>query len=412
MKRLETFAIVIVDRNRKITDVNDFMYQPFSDHRYNHFLNESVEVDHEEDELCLVNISGERYLVKRKDTNGQELFYILAVMSRVAKLTSNTNHKKHSSDELNHIIGTSRAMNRIKDLATKVATSDSTVLLTGESGTGKELFARGIHNNSARNKHPFVAVNCVAIPDELFESEMFGYEAGAFSGARRDGKPGKVELAQNGTLFLDEISELSYASQGKLLRVLQEREVDRLGGVRSKTVNIRVVAATNKNLKQLVTEGKFREDLYYRLYVFDLNVPPLRERERDVLILIEHYIHEFNQSLGKQVTEVSEDLKAWALSYTWPGNVRELKSSIERGMNIVEGSHLAQEDLGRYDNVHLDHTAQKEPFHGTLEQAMNHYEKAIIEKAILEVEGDRTKAAALLDIHLSSLYRKLSKHQI
>ncbi|GAK06753.1 sigma-54-dependent Fis family transcriptional regulator [Geomicrobium sp. JCM 19038] len=412
MKRLETFAIVIVDGDRKITDVNDFMYQPFSDHRYKQFLNESVDVAHEEDELCLVNIFGERYLVKRKDTNGRESFYILAVMSRVAQLTSNTNHKKHSSDELNHIIGTSRAMNRIKDLATKVATSDSTVLLTGESGTGKELFARGIHNNSARNKHPFVAVNCVAIPDELFESEMFGYEAGAFSGARRDGKPGKVELAQNGTLFLDEISELSYASQGKLLRVLQEREVDRLGGVRSKTVNIRIVAATNKNLKQLVTEGKFREDLYYRLYVFDLHVPPLRERERDVLILIEHYIHEFNQSLGKQVIEVADDLKKWAMSYTWPGNVRELKSSIERGMNVVEGSRLAQEDLARYDEVHSEHTVQNERFYGTLEEAMNQYEKATIEKVILDVEGDRTKAAALLGIHLSSLYRKLSKYQI
>ncbi|EZH67516.1 hypothetical protein DH09_06185 [Bacillaceae bacterium JMAK1] len=411
MKRLETFTIVIVDGNGEITDVNDFMYQPFSDQRYKHFLSEIVDVLHEEDGLCLVVITGDRYLVKRNDSTVQQSFYILTAMNRITQLTSTTLDTKHSSDELNHIIGTSPSINRIKDLATKVATSDSTVLLTGESGTGKELFARGIHNNSARNKKPFVAVNCVAIPDELFESEMFGYEAGAFSGARRDGKPGKVELAQHGTLFLDEISELSYASQGKLLRVLQEREVDRLGGVKSKNVDIRIIAATNKNLKQLVNESKFREDLFYRLYVFDLHVPPLRERERDVLTLMEHYVKQFNQSLGKYVTEISDELKTWAMSYAWPGNVRELKSSIERGMNIVEGSRLTREDFVRFDNRDSEPTVQKDRFHGTLDQAMNQFEKTLIDDVLVEVNGDRTEAAALLGIHLSSLYRKLSKHQ-
>ena len=209
----------------------------------------------------------------------------------------------------------------------------------------KELFAQAIHGLSTRKNHPFVAVNCAAIPDELFESEVFGYEAGAFSGAKKEGKPGKIELAEHGTLFLDEISELPYQAQGKLLRVLQEREVERLGGTSNKNVDIRIIAATNRDLKTLVQEGKFRQDLFYRLYVFDLKIPPLRQRKEDILSLAYSFIDYFNEQLGQQVKYIDSSLQEWLLSYEWPGNVRELKAYIERGMNMVKGDTLMLDTL-------------------------------------------------------------------
>ena len=236
-------------------------------------------------------------------------------------------------------------MNNAKELATRIATSNSTVLLTGESGTGKELFAQAIHGMSTRKNNPFIAVNCAAIPGELFESELFGYEPGAFSGAKKEGKPGKIELAMNGTLFLDEISELPYEAQGKLLRVLQEKEVERVGGTVSKHIDIRIIAATNRDLGKLVEEGKFRQDLYYRLYVFDLTIPSLRERREDILPLAYYFIDYFNEKFDLEVKYIDPKLQEWILNYDWPGNVRELKAFIERGMNIVDGDTLSMDDI-------------------------------------------------------------------
>ncbi|MDF2789834.1 MAG: hypothetical protein K0S80_2932 [Neobacillus sp.] len=310
------------------------------------------------------------------------------------------------------IIGDSLAMKKIKELAARIATSNSTVLLTGESGTGKELFAQAIHGLSTRKNHPFVAVNCAAIPEELFESEVFGYEAGAFSGAKKEGKPGKIELAQHGTFFLDEISELPYLLQGKMLRVLQEREVERLGGTGSKNVDIRIITATNRDLRSLVQEGKFRQDLFYRLYVFDLTIPALRQRKEDILPLAYYFIAHFNGVLGTKVNNIDVDLQEWLLNYEWPGNIRELKAYIERGMNIVEGDTLTLDCL-HFSSYQSTNTINKEltPLF-SLEEEVRNAEINAIKRALNEVNGDRTLAAQLLKIHIASLYRKIAKYNL
>ena len=283
-----------------------------------------------------------RVIVRDGDIEHYEMVSFMHSID-IAKMNKKKPHQnKYSFEE---IIGNSPAMKEAKELATRIATSNSTVLLTGESGTGKELFAQAIHGMSTRKNNPFIAVNCAAIPGELFESELFGYEPGAFSGAKKEGKPGKIELAMNGTLFLDEISELPYEAQGKLLRVLQEREVERVGGTVSKNIDIRIIAATNRDLEKLVEEGKFRQDLYYRLYVFDLTIPSLRERKEDILPLAHYFIDYFNEGFDLEVKYIDYKLQDWILNYEWPGNVRELKAFIERGMNIVDGDTLSMDDI-------------------------------------------------------------------
>lgn len=367
---------------------------------------------------CLIKIEKKNstwtywVLIRKDEIDSNVLISFLNTME-------SKSHKRKSIQTCHYqykdIIGNSPAITRVKELASKIANSNSTVLLTGESGTGKELFAQVIHEISARKNHPFIAVNCVAIPDELFESELFGYEAGAFSGARKDGKPGKIELAQNGTLFLDEISELSYQSQGKLLRVLQEREIERLGGTSKKKVDIRIIAATNKDLKELVQKGKFRQDLYYRLYVFDLQIPPLRQRREDILLLTYVFIKEYNQKFHKNVSYIDPQLEDWLVNYDWPGNVRELKATIERGMNIVEGDTLTMDMLYFNPNhfVHKDceseETSQICP---SLDMAVRNTEIQIIKRALKEANGDKMIAAQKLKIHVASLYRKIAKYNL
>ncbi|WP_458352489.1 sigma-54 interaction domain-containing protein [Peribacillus frigoritolerans] len=312
------------------------------------------------------------------------------------------------------IVGKSKEIERVKELAARIATSSSTVLLTGETGTGKELFAQAIHGLSTRKAQPFVPVNCAAIPDELFESEIFGYEAGAFSGAKKEGKPGKIELAQHGTLFLDEISELPYQAQGKLLRVLQEREVERLGGTGTKNVDIRIIAASNRDLRTLIKEGKFRQDLYYRLYVFELKIPPLRERQEDILPLAYHFVEYFNTKLGSNVKEIDPKLQDWLIQYDWPGNIREIKAIIERGMNIVDGGILTLESLYFTPNLLLEvpSAGMNNSFSGTLDEVIGNAEKSAIQRALKDSNGDRSLAAQKLKIHVASLYRKIAKYKL
>jgi len=312
------------------------------------------------------------------------------------------------------IVGKSKEIERVKELAARIATSSSTVLLTGETGTGKELFAQAIHGLSTRKAQPFVPVNCAAIPDELFESEIFGYEAGAFSGAKKEGKPGKIELAQHGTLFLDEISELPYQAQGKLLRVLQEREVERLGGTGTKNVDIRIIAASNRDLRTLIKEGKFRQDLYYRLYVFELKIPPLRERQEDILPLAYHFVEYFNTKLGSNVKEIDPKLQDWLIQYDWPGNIREIKAIIERGMNIVDGGILTLESLYFTPNLLLEvpSVGMNNSFSGTLDEVVGNAEKSAIQRALKDSKGDRSLAAQKLKIHVASLYRKIAKYKL
>ncbi len=363
---------------------------------------------------CLIRVSEinhykhYRVIVRQEDIDHYEMISFMNSMES-PKVKRSSYQNRYSFDE---IFGESPAIMQIKELAARIATSNSTVLLTGESGTGKELFAQAIHGLSTRKNHPFVAVNCAAIPDELFESEVFGYEAGAFSGAKKEGKPGKIELAQHGTLFLDEISELPYQAQGKFLRVLQEREVERLGGTSNKTVDIRIIAATNRDLKTLVQEGKFRQDLFYRLYVFDLKIPPLRQRKEDILSLAYYFIDYFNEQLGQQVKYIDSKLQEWLLSYEWPGNVRELKAYIERGMNIVRGDTLLLDAL-YFSPGDPIHNKQEElaPLKSLEDEVANAEIKAI-RRALEEANGDRTVAAQILKIHIASLYRKITKYKL
>src|SRR6266700_3410914 len=251
------------------------------------------------------------------------------------------------------MVGPSDAWQAVLKAAAQVASTDTTVLLVGESGTGKEVVARFIHLASNRANGPFVALNCAALPETLLESELFGYERGAFTGAQQ-AKPGQIELAAGGVLFLDEVSEMSPSAQAKFLRVLQEREFQRLGGTRLLKANVRVIAATNRDLRKAVDRGTFREDLFYRLQVFDIRIPPLRERRGDILLLAETFLKEIGQSFGRPPAGLTREAREMLLRHDWPGNVRELRNALERAAILCEGALIAADHLSL-------HTARAEP---------------------------------------------------
>jgi len=304
------------------------------------------------------------------------------------------------------IVGRSPAMRQLFDLLPQIAESSSTVLIEGASGTGKELFARAIHNLSPRRNKRFVAVNCAALPDTLLESELFGHKAGAFTDARRD-KPGRFALADKGTIFLDEIGDISPAMQIRLLRILQERVVEPLGAVEPINVNVRVLAATHQDLGHLVREGKFREDLYYRIRVIQLKLPSLRQRREDIPLLVDHLIAKFNHLQGKDIAGVSDEVMDRLMNYEYPGNIRELENIIEQAFvlcrgDLIEPHHLPPE-LSQVTEKSLTTS------HPMSLQAM---EKHLIAEALLRHKGNRKKAARDLRIDLSTLYRKIKTFQI
>ena len=298
------------------------------------------------------------------------------------------------------IISKNHKILQLFDILPDIAESSSTVLIEGESGTGKELFARAIHNLSPRKKQPFVAVNCSALPDTLLESELFGYKAGAFTDAKKD-KPGRFRLAQNGTLFLDEIGEITPAMQVKLLRVLQEKTYEPLGATQSVEHNVRIIAATNKNLEEMVRHGKFREDLYYRINVFKLTLPPLRERMEDLPLLIEHFIERFNVLQKKSITGISDEAMTVLMSYSYPGNIRELANIIERAFilcktGLVEKKHLPESLF----TVKPSRTGE-----GNL--CMRDVEAEYLINALGQNNWNCQQTARKLGIHKSTLYRKI-----
>jgi Nif-specific regulatory protein len=307
-----------------------------------------------------------------------------------------------------NIVGTSRAMQEVYEQIAQVAPASTTVLLRGESGTGKELFAHAIHYNSSRAKRPFIKVSCAALPQDLIESELFGYEKGAFTGAHA-AKKGRFELAEGGTLFLDEIGEVNLATQVKLLRVLQEREYERLGGTRTIPANVRLVTATNKDLEKAIAAGGFREDLYYRLNVFAIFVPPLRERKPDVLQLANHFLEKFSRQHGKNVKRIATPAIDMLMSYHWPGNVRELENVIERSVVVCNARVLHAH--------HLPPTLQTAEASGTtltlsLEQAGEAFEKDMLLDALKSARGNRAKAARLLSTTGRVMNYKVRKYQI
>ncbi len=332
----------------------------------------------------------------------------------------------HSPITFADIIGQSPALFRAKGLAEKVASSPSTVLIRGESGTGKEMFARAIHSAGPRAESPFVAVNCASIPESLLESELFGYDPGAFTGARRGGKIGKFELAQGGTLFLDEIGDLPLHLQPKLLRVLQERCIERVGGTKSIPIDVRIIAATHHNLEELIDSGSFRSDLYYRLNVIPLTIPPLKKREGDISCLSHFFIDKYSKLLNRRAKQLSPEALQLLSQHTWPGNVRELENAIEYAVNMAPGSVLTPMDLPPYLRGERTNGISGDPIlkpqsvsntgsaTGTLEQLLDAYEGQILEY-YLSTYGTSSKAkeriASRLGISLATLYRRLAKHR-
>ena len=312
------------------------------------------------------------------------------------------------------IIGSGEKIQWLKMIALRAAKGNSTVLITGESGTGKELFAQAVHYASSRRHGPFIKINCASIPENLLEAELFGYEEGAFTGARKGGKPGKFELANSGTVFLDEIGDMSMPMQAKLLRVLQEREIERVGGTKTSPVDVRVIAATNQDLDLMMTQGTFRHDLYYRLNIIALHIPPLRERREDIPELCEALLYKINQGLQFDVDGVSEEAMTLLVGYEWPGNVRELENILERSVNLMD-------DAGKILPEHLPpvmrrainkrDTAKNEKA-PELAGIMENAEKQAIYKALEAAGGNRSLAAKILGIHRSGFYQKLSKYQI
>ena len=325
------------------------------------------------------------------------------------------NYNKINKDykiTLDNIISESEIMEHTKQKALIASKSNSTVLITGESGTGKELFARAIHNHSDRVDNTFVTVNCAAIPDNLLESELFGYEEGAFTGAKKGGKLGKFEIAHKGTIFLDEIGDMSLHLQGKLLRVLQERELDKIGGKSNILIDVRVIAATNKNLVELVEKGQFREDLYYRLNVIPITLPALRQRKDDIPLLIDYMIKEYAHKLNKDVIGIEDDAKKTLIDYSWPGNVRELQNVIEYSINMSNSSLLNLDIIpNNIKSKYYDEKSNKYEEIRTLEDL----EKEEISKALNKFKHykkDKELVAKSLGISRATLYRKLEKYNL
>ncbi len=324
---------------------------------------------------------------------------------------------KYLREEVEHdfgeIVGRSNAMREIFESIRKVAETNTSVYIYGESGTGKELIARAIHRESPRAEGPFVKVNCSALPEGLLESELFGHEKGAFTGAIRERK-GRFELADGGTLFLDEIADIPSSVQVKLLRVLQEKEIERVGGEKTIHVDVRIISATNRDLVQLVAKGGFREDLFYRLHIIPITVPPLRARKEDIDPLVQHFIQTTAAEMGKPVQRISDEALALLNRYDWPGNIRELENMIERAIVLCERDVLGVEEfpLDPRATPRVAGEALVPPPLGTitLDEALARLERAMIERALDEAKGVKTRTAELLGIKTSALYYKLEKY--
>ena len=330
-----------------------------------------------------------------KIIGGVETFRDLSMVEQLRKEL----YEKYTFED---IVSKNRRMKHIFELLPMAAGSDSTILIEGESGTGKELLSRAIHNLSNRQDKPFVIVNCGALPDTLLESELFGYKAGAFTDAKRD-KPGRFTLADKGTIFLDEIGDVSSALQMKLLRVLQDHTYEPLGSVQSQISEARVIAATNKNLSRLVEEGKFRRDLYYRLNVVRIEVPPLRQRKEDIPLLVRHFINKFNKLKGKEITDVSPKTSNILMNHDYPGNIRELENVIEHvfalsSESIIKPRHLPNELVG----------AGSMPFEMDY-KSLDQLEKQFISNVLEQNSWNRARTAKVLGIHKTTLYRKIRK---
>jgi two-component system, NtrC family, response regulator AtoC len=342
---------------------------------------------------------------KKKDWSVDKIEQFTNVFDQVTSVLSRIDARHFFPD----IIGESMAMRGLFGLIKKVAPTDSTVLILGESGTGKELVASSIHGNSERKDQTFIKLNCAAIPEELLESELFGHEKGAFTGATKF-KPGKFDMANGGTLFLDEIGDMPFNLQAKVLRILQEQEFYRVGGSRTIKVDVRIIASTNKNLEKMVQEGTFREDLFYRLNVFTLHLPPLRERKEDIPLLVEYFL----QNAPKKV-EISSVALQMLVVFAWPGNIRELQNTIESASVIAENGYIEPAQLpGKITNAfnNPNDTDFKVPANIPLDDRLREIEKSMIIEALRKTGGIQVRATELLGINQRSLWHRIKKHHI
>ena len=325
------------------------------------------------------------------------------------RLSDNLYKPSKDTSYFEGIIGSSPAITRVQKVIKRIADSPTPVLITGETGTGKELIARAIHEQSGRNKYPFVAINCSSIPDNLFESELFGYEEGSFTGAKKGGKIGKLEMAQGGTLFLDEIGEMPLFAQPKLLRILQEYELERIGSSKKIHLDIRIIAATNRDLAEMVDEGRFRSDLYYRINVINLELPPLRARRDDIIPLAENYLKKLKMKMNTPLTSISPEACEELLDYDWPGNIRQLQNVVEYAANLCESDTLMPSDLP--ETVRERERAQTRPsVYSAPGGSRDEDVRLLLEKYGYTLEGKR-KIAEELGISLRTLYRRISHLQ-
>ncbi len=422
-------CVLVVDYDGKIIDANDAAVRELkigTDFR-NNFRNINII---RKNEVIFGKDVFSAEIEKRKYTLVGVLLPISSFTNKEYKIFLFNNYSKTNEEiskitvaanpiSIENIIGDSEAVLDLKDKIKKIADTQSTVLITGESGTGKELIARAIHSCSKRSKKPFIAINCGAIPDSLLESELFGYVKGAFSGASSEGRVGKFELANGGVIFLDEIGEMPFYLQVKLLRVLQERTIVRIGSNKLIKLDIRVIAATNMDLKQRIREKKFREDLYYRLNVIPLRVPPLRERGEDIFLIMKILMEKYNKIFNKNVHSIDNEVKEIIKNYSWPGNVRELENTVEFMINMCDEKGIITKDM-IYENIVKNSISgnQNEKINsekGTSLMTLEESEKLLIKKA-LSIYGSDTAGKNLcaekLGIGIATLYRKIDKYNL
>ncbi len=366
------------------------------------------------DKRISINGKNESFLIKSSPIifKGERVSNIIEFNKKIDEVQAA--YKLFASSKIikfEDIMGNSNNLKNVKLIAKNIAKTDSTVLLRGESGTGKELFARAIHFESERYNAPFIAVNCASIPDNLLESEFFGYEGGAFSGAKREGQMGKFELANGGTIFLDEIGDLPLHLQPKILRVLQEQTFNRIGGKEEICVDVRIIAATNRDLENMVKHGQFRQDLYYRLNVIPIYLPSLKDRGEDIILLSEYFMDKFCKRFNLSIKQLSKEVKESFNRYSWPGNIRELENVIEYIVNTTKENIIYNEHLPKSFKVSKEYSKGSK----SLQERIYEYERNLLISMMDEYGEDgkgKEKIAKELDINLSTLYRKLNKYNL
>lgn len=453
--------VVIVDRNGIIIYINDG-YCDFIGTTVEEAINRPVQDVIENSRMHIVVQTGQKELAALQSINGSEMIanrfplfengeivgavgsvmfrnpeewqmYKTKIQNLVEELNyyqAKVDRELRSKYSFSDLIGNSTTFLSVKRLAERVSGSNSSVLLIGESGTGKELFAGAIHNNSMRSPFPFVAINCSSIPEHLLESELFGYEDGAFTGAKKGGKKGQFEMANEGTLFLDEIGDMPLSMQSKLLRVLQEKEVHRIGGQKSKRVDVRIIAATHRDLEKMVEEGTFRQDLYYRLNVIKIEIPPLRIRKEDIPIISMSLLRKLEKKFFRNGIELSAEVTERLMQHSWPGNIREIENVLERSINVLDGKmiklshlplYLRDKETESYEgteiNPYPDHSTNLESSSAVLSfqplrEMLALVEKQAIQNALAITKGNKIEAAKLLEIGKTSFYEKCKLYAI